>query len=267
MDTQTVVEFYQRSDEHSRMANTPLEYLRNKEIIARYLPPAPGKVLDVGGATGAYSFWLAEKGHSVTLVDLTPKHIEQALEIQKTAAHQLSSALVADARDLPFPEGTFDVVLLMGPLYHLVDRDDRAQALREAHRVAKVGGTVLVAAISRYASMMDGFFDALVSDPEFVEILARDLLTGLHRDTSRSQRYFTDAYLHLPEELELEIRGSGLRSEGVLAVTGFGWLLPGLTSKLADPVFRDLLLNNLRTVESRPELMGVSSHFMAIGRK
>lgn len=265
MKPNKVIEFYEGSDEHLRMARNPLEYLRSKEILLRHLPPPPAKILDAGGATGAYSFWLAELRYQVTLVDFTPKHIEQALEIQYSTAFRLKAALLGDARELPFSKGEFDAVLLMGPLYHLVERNDRIRVLKEACRVVIPGGPIIAAAISRYASMLDGFFDGLAADPEFVAIMDRDLQTGFHQDTSRSKRYFTDAYLHRPNELEAEFRDSGLIFNGLTAVTGFGWIVPDLKNKLDDPAYREVLLTTLRQVEDRPELMGVSSHFIGVG--
>lgn len=267
MDTNPIVAFYGRSDEHGRMARNPLEYVRSKELLARHLPPPPCRVLDVGGATGAYSFWLADLGYEVTLVDFSPHHIDAVQGLQQTAAHRLKAALVGDARGLEFADDSFDAVLVMGPLYHLLERNDRVRALSEARRAVVQGGLVAATVISRYASMMDGFFEGLIADPEFVPIMHRDLQTGIHQDTSRAQQYFTDAYLHRPDELEAEWNASGLNLEGIRAITSFGWTIPDLTTKWNDLAFRENLLATIRLVDQRPELLGVSSHLMALGRK
>ena len=86
------------------------------------------------------------------MVDLTPLHVERALEL---ASGDFTAAL-GDARALAAPDGSFDVVLLLGPLYHLLEREDRLCALAEARRVVPTGGLVAAAAISRFASLLDG---------------------------------------------------------------------------------------------------------------
>ena len=71
-----VREFYEnRYDEDRRFADNPLEFIRSQEIIARYVTKSRLAVADISGATGRYSYWLAEQGHEVHLLDLTARHI------------------------------------------------------------------------------------------------------------------------------------------------------------------------------------------------
>ena len=265
--TNEVVHFYQHYDEDNRMSRNPLEYLRCKEIISRYLANECLRIVDIGGATGAFSFWLASLGHSVDLVDITPKHIELAVQRQQELGVKLSSALVCDARQLPYENDSFDIVLLMGPLYHLQNKEDRIKCIQEAYRILKPNGVVLCEVISRYASMMDGFFCGLVKDPDFVDIFLRDIETGVHTDTSMSKQYFTDAYFHMPNEVHAELSEVGFHVEKLVAVTSFGHIIPGLDNKLKDENFRELLLKTIRLVETDAAIMGVSSHFIGIGKK
>lgn len=90
--------------------------MRCKEIISRYLINDTMDILDIGGGTGAFSFWLNEQGHRVSLIDFIPKHINIAKRHEIEKKTQLVSADVGDARKLPFDDGSFDLVLLMGPL-------------------------------------------------------------------------------------------------------------------------------------------------------
>jgi len=267
MANQNVLDFYEKVEEHTRMQNNPLEFIRCKEIISRYLPNHKARVLDVGGATGVFSFWMAELGHSVDLVDFTPKHIAQAKAINENVKDKLHSAIVGDARNLEFPDGTFDVVVMMGPLYHIVDRADRIKALNEARRVLRKGGVLICEAISRYASTTDGFVEGLGNDSDFFEILTRDLKTGYHKDTSKIQRYFTDAYFHFPQELIDEIKEASFELSDIISVETFGHLIPDIGTKLEDETFKANLLSTIRLIEKNRDIMGISSHFMGIGTR
>jgi SAM-dependent methyltransferase len=93
-----------------------LEFVRTREIILRHLPQRQLRILDVGGGTGVHARWLAEAGHEVVVVDIVPRHVEAANEL---GALGLSvTAQLGDARRLAHTDGSFDVVLLLGPLYH-----------------------------------------------------------------------------------------------------------------------------------------------------
>ena len=229
-----------------------LEFERTKEILARILPPAPARVVDVGGAAGAYSFWLAARGYAVDLIDASPRLVEEARRRNAAAAAGIGSAKVGDARALPHASGTAAAVIVMGPLYHLVDADDRALALREAHRVLAPGGIVAAAAMR---------------DPRFVAIRDRDLLDGQHRNTTERADYFTTAYFHRPEELRSELEAAGFGGVAVLGVEGPCWLLADFDGRWADPESRADLLDVARRLEAEPAVVGVSAHLLGIGRK
>jgi len=265
--TSDVAEWYgDLYDEDSRLADHPLEYIRVKRIISRYLTDAPMAIADVGGASGIYSFWLAELGHEVSLVDLTPRHIELARARADATGNHLHSYHCADARHLPFDDATFDLVLEMGPLYHLQNRNDRLDVLREACRVLKPGHLVMCQVISRWASLIDGFQYGFVADAYFREIMINDMATGCHNNPQKTDHYFTTAYFHRPNEIKEELEQTGLSDISLLAVEGFatGKDTEGL---LADPVTASALMDCLDETEITPELLGVSSHIMAIGLK
>jgi 2-polyprenyl-3-methyl-5-hydroxy-6-metoxy-1,4-benzoquinol methylase len=154
-DSESVIAHYEATREESRLATGlgRIELLRTQEILHRYLPPPPAQVLDVGGGTGVHAEWLAEEGFNVHLVDLSERHVEK-VRADLTAAGV--TAELGDATSLEHPDGSFDVVLLLGPLYHLIERGARLEALREARRVVRPGGPVFVAAINRFASLFDG---------------------------------------------------------------------------------------------------------------
>ena len=261
--------YYNRGLEAGRLFRSHglLEFARTQEIILRHLPPPPCTVIDVGGGPGAYACWLASLGHHVTLVDAVPPHVEQARDASaRQADTPLAGCRVGDARRLEEGDGTVHAVLLLGPLYHLTERRDRLQALREARRVLEPGGLLFAAAVGRYASLLSGLADNLLGDPDFAAIVARDLRDGQHRNPT-DKDYFTTTFFHRPEELEAEVREAGFDLIDLLGVEGPGWLLPDLEQRWADPVERERLLEAARVVEREPTLLGLPPHLLAIGRK
>lgn len=261
-----ILEYYGLGKEAKRLDGISLEKLRTQELITRHIQNPPAKVLDVGGASGVYSFWLSQKGYEVHLVDIVPDHIEQANAFSKESQIKLVSANIGDARELNFKDCSFDVVLLLGPLYHLTEKEDRIKALKEAKRVLKQGGIVFCAAISRFASLLDGFHQGLVADTQFVSMMNQDLYNGQHRNKTKNQGYFTTAYLHHPDELKEEITNSGFALEGLFAIESFAQFIPEVERKCENKEYLELLLGTLRKIECDASLIGVSSHILGVGK-
>jgi SAM-dependent methyltransferase len=261
--------YYDRAPEESRLAldSCRLEEFRTRELILRHVPAPPAIVLDVGGAAGVYAFWLAERGYDVRLVDAVPRLVGVARERNERAVHRLTSCAVADARALPDADGSASVVLLLGPLYHLVHAHDRHAALVEAARVLKPAGILVAAGIARWASALDGLARELLRDREFGRIVERDLLDGRHENPTERLDYFTTAYFHRPEELKSEVANAGFEVAGLFGVEGPGWMLPDLAERWRDPERRDIVLRVARALESESSVLGCSAHLIVVGRK
>jgi len=264
-----IANYYQgRNDEANRLRHGEgwIEFARTQELIRRFLPPTPQRILDIGGAAGIYAEWLAGDGHDVHLIDPMPRHVEQALDVASGIDNPFTCAL-GDARALDQTDESVDVVLLLGPLYHLTERGDRIQALTEASRVLRPGGLCFAAAISRFASLFSGLAWGLLIDPEFREIVERDLRDGQHRNPADHPRWFTTAYFHHPDELEADAVEAGFELEGLYGVEGMpGWIIAA-SDRWDDPVYRDILLESARATESEPSLRGLSSHLLLVARK
>ena len=269
-DGQEILSFYERIDEVDRLGKVggQLELARMQELIRRFLPAPPGVVLDVGGGPGRYSCWLAERGYDVHLIDPVEKHVRQARQASGSQSeHPLASANLGDARSLDHGDGSADAVLLMGPLYHLTDRNDRLSALSEARRVLKPGGLLIAKAVNRFASLLSGLIDSNIDDPNFIPILRRDLEEGQHRGHPAGVGYFTTAFFHRPEELEAEVLEVGFDELGLYAVQGPGLLATDLEGRMSDPAKRAQLLDLIRAVEQEPTLLGVSTHLVVAATK
>lgn len=174
---------------------------------------------------------------------------------------------MGDARRLPQADEDAHVVLVMGPLSHLTSSVDRATALHEAFRVVRSGGVVAVAAISRYASALDGLGRRLSLDPQFVAIRDRDLVDGQHRNVTGHPDYFTTSYFHRPQDLLDELMAAGFSRVQVLGVEGPGWMLPDFDVRWSDPALRRDLLDVATALEAQPSILGVSAHLLGLGWK
>jgi ubiquinone/menaquinone biosynthesis C-methylase UbiE len=151
-----IIDYYSSFDEWGRLDREPLEFMVNWHFIKRNLPPG-GNVLDNGAGPGKYSIELAKLGYRVTLTDLTPRLVDIAKEkaAELGLACHFSDFLVRDARDLSgLPSEHFDASLMLGPLYHLQDEEDRVKAVQELRRVTKAGGIVFVAVRPRISKIL-----------------------------------------------------------------------------------------------------------------
>jgi ubiquinone/menaquinone biosynthesis C-methylase UbiE len=245
-------------------AHGELEQLRTLEILSRVLPPSPAVICDIGGAAGAYAFPLSERGYVVHLIDPIEFHLEQARARSTSSGITLGSVTKGDARCLSTPSSTADAVLLLGPLYHLVERADRLVALREAHRILKPQGVLVAAAISRFASLIDGLARGFFRDAQFRKIVADDLATGQHRNPTNQTAYFTTAYFHRPEALAAEVREAGFADIQIFAVEGPVWSAAHLGEVWDDPVQRKSLMEFLSLIEREPSAHGASAHLLAV---
>ncbi|OPA75366.1 hypothetical protein BVG16_22530 [Paenibacillus selenitireducens] len=148
-----IIDYYERYDEDGRLMKD--NYHRTEFLLTlRFLDPymIPGSsILDAGAGTGRYSFHLAEKGHMLTALDLTPKHVKLIQE--KANDLNLESRITAYLGNVMAMEGfedhSFDVVLCMGPLYHLSNLEEWKTCMKECLRVLKPGGTIAVAYVNR----------------------------------------------------------------------------------------------------------------------
>lgn len=259
--SERLLDHYGAFDEAGRLDRRAglLEEARTRELIDRYLPPG-ASVLDVGGGDGRYAEWLARKGHDVQLVDAVPRHVEQARA--RAGSPLLFTAGLGDARTLTAGDDTVDAVLLLGPLYHLVERADRIRALREARRVCRPGGVVIAAVISRLAPALDGLLDGWIVDPHkfrTVELQLEHGASGDHQEGFPAISTFHDA-----AQVAEEAHDAGLTVETVLGIQGPGWFRPDFEEVWRDAAMRERILWLARTVEAGPAGLTMSPHLLLV---
>jgi SAM-dependent methyltransferase len=269
IDAALLAYYTDHCDEAARLTATirgRLEAVRIREILGRYLPPPPARVADVGGGPGVHALWLQQAGHTVDLVDPVPRHVEAA------RAAGVRSAVLGDARSLPFADASYDLVLLAGPVYHLPPAG-RAAALREAARVTMPDGVVAAVGVNRYANL----FGAAIANQvdERRGVLDDILRTGF---SARNDRV-PQMYYHSPDELAAELGAAGLADVELVGLTGpGGWLTVALdrhfletgtplpaTLTAPDPL--GTALTAARDADAIPALTAASAQLMAIGHR
>ena len=256
-----VKKFYEEHSESDRETRMPLEFMRTREIISRYLTRENMNIADVAGGTGVYSFWLAGLGHQVHLLDLAQNQIDYAKKQSLKTNVMLASYTCSDARHLPYDDESLDIVLLMGALYHLQERNDRLQCLSEAKRVLKTNGVLLCTYISRYAAMI-GYYKWGNIDNSIIKLIDETLTTGKYENIP----WFTYAVYHTPDEIISEISDSHFSDPRLIAVEGFANAYDFDNFK-NDEYKLAQLLRHIEMTETKPELLGVSKDIIAVGVK
>ena len=258
-------EYYELGKEADRLASSGagrLEFERTQEIVLRHLPKPPATVADIGGGPGRYALWLAGLGYRVVHRDLVPLHVEQVRMTAGTGS-PIDSA-IRDARSLDLADASVDAVLLLGPLYHLSQRADRVQALREARRVVRPGGPVFGAAISRWATRLDGMLRLRIYEqvPAAADLIGPLERTGVMPPLMPGG---FNGFAHRPRQLRAEFASAGLAVEDLVCVEGASFLLNDLDDRAADDRAWQVILDSARAHERVPELMGLGSHLLATG--
>ena len=274
MSTDSVRTYYASFGERewARLENPDdgaVEFAVTCQAIATYLPPN-ARLLDIGGGPGRYTIWLAQRGHHVSLADLSP----ELLSIARTKIGQagvgamVEEVLEADARDLShWADDSFDAVLSLGPFYHLTDPDDRNRAAAELCRVLRVGGTAFVALMPRYAFLRRTLAipdeRRHLAQPGFIE---RVLEEGVFINDVPGR--FTDGYGVLPEEVSPFFEQHGFTTLALLAAEGIAVDSRTALSELAasDPIVYQAVLDVITRTASDPSILGMAAHLLYVGR-
>jgi len=258
-------EYYELGREAERLTETAqgrLEFERTQELLLRHLPTPPATVADIGGGPGRYATWLASLGYQVIHRDIVQLHVQQ---VRDAAANGLSiEAAVGDARALDLAASSVDAVLLLGPLYHLQRRPHRVQALAEARRVVRPGRPVLAAAISRWATRLDGMLRQRIylKYPDAGALIDEVERTGVLPPLGPGSFC---GFTHRPGQLRGEFRSAGLALADLVSIEGAAFLLNDLDLHISDEHDWQVVLESARAHERVPELLGIGPHLLAVG--
>jgi len=250
-----------------------IEFERTRELLLTHLPPAPAVIYDIGGGYGEYAWWLASLDYEVHLFDLSETNIHISADLaQEYPGTSLACAMVCDARSIPRSDDSADALLLMGPLYHITQRDERLDALCECRRLLKHGAPLFAAAITPYAPLLArtttyGVHDRWLENPDFIAMVERELRDGQHSNRGCYQRGIGDSYFHTSAALREELHIGGFTNAAVYGVVGAAWLAPNLDELWADPFSREALMHTVRLLDGHDEIIGLSTHILGVAIK
>ncbi len=254
-------EFYRSYNEEGRLLSRhgQVEYLTTMKYIGECLAgmSAPG-ILEVGAGTGRYSVELARQGYAVTAVELVAHNLE--LLRAKLNGSEPITAFQGNALDLSrFPADSFDLTLLLGPLYHLYTREDKLKALTEAVRVTKPGGYVFAAYCMNEPTVIQYVFGS----QHLREVLERDMLTPDWHCKSEPKEIFDLVRTEDIDSLDAELPADRLK---LVAADGAANYLRDLIDAMDEETFGRWMEYHFATCE-RQDLIGASHHTLDILRK
>lgn len=261
MEKNYLREFYEgHCDEDARLRSRHgmVEYLTTMRYVEKYLKPGD-RVIEIGAGTGRYSHALAQKGYQVDAVELLEHNIE--VFRRNTLPSEPVTIRQGNALDLSeFPDGVYDITLLLGPMYHLYTAEEQKKALTEALRVTKPGGIVFAAYCGSDATVIQYcFVRGMFRDPRNLA-LADPMTFKLGSDPAH---IFA---LHRREDIDALMDGlpvQRLHFAGTDMATGY---LRDTVDQMDDEMYELYLQYHFATCE-RPDLVGASNHFLDIFRK
>ena len=258
MNEENLITYYNKFNEDKRLThrhgivefNTTIKYI--DEILKKIDNP---KIIDVGAGCGKYSIYLSDKGYNVTAVELIKHNLMTLKRKNKNV-----KAYQGNALDLSkFKDNSFDMVLLFGPLYHLISMEDKLKALMEAKRIVKEGGFILISYyMNEYAIIKHGFMDNNI----IFAIKNSDVDENFHITPKETDLY---SMVRIKDINYLKSKAK-LKRVKIISQDGPSDYIRQVINKMDDETFNIYLNYHLKTCE-RKELLGASSHILDIVEK
>ncbi len=258
MNEENLINYYNKFNEDKRLNSRhgQVEFITSLKYIKEYLKDMDSpKILDIGAGCGKYSITLADLGYDVTAIELV-KHNLRVIE-QKS---KNVKAYQGNALDLSrFSDESFDLVLLFGPMYHLCNDKDKVQALKEAKRVTRKDGIIMVAyCMNDYCVITHGF-----KDNNIVECLNQNMLDNDYKCLSRETDLYSVVRIEDINYINQQVK---LYREKIITPDGPANYIRSVLNKMDEDTFNIFLDYHLKTCE-RSDMIGAAAHTLDILRK
>src|SRR6056297_22779 len=261
----SIIDYYNNYDEEGRLTQDKaqkLEYITTTYVLDKIIPKE-SKLLELGAGTGRYSFYYAKQGHQVTATDVVPKHIEE-MENKFNNNQEIKNMEIElmDAADLSsYQDNIFDVVLSLGPLYHMRKRKKRQQSVKESLRVLKEDGILAVAYINKF------FVLALLAQnnnlrEDYIDMI---LKSGKVEGEPKNE-FLANAYFSSPKEIEELLNQFNTKKLDHIGTDGIAILLQDMLNVMDDDEYKNWFMYHLETCNEK-SLLGYSNHGLYISKK
>ena len=252
--------YYETHDEDGRLLSRTgqIEYLTTMRYIEKYLKPGM-RILEIGAATGRYSHTLARMGYQVDAIELLEHNIR--IFKQNTQPGENITITQGNAIDLStFPSDTYDMTLLLGPMYHLFTQEEQHAALSESLRVTKPGGLLFTAYCNNEATIYNFcFMRGYLMDPHFFPLIDKETF----KCTSNPEDRFT---LHRPEEIDALMADLPARRLHFLGTDMMTQYIKDTIENMTEEMYQYYLKYHFLICE-RPDMIGITNHYLDICRK
>jgi SAM-dependent methyltransferase len=255
-----------------------LEFEITMHFLRKYLPEE-GRILDAGGGPGRYTIELAKMGYEVVLQDISPEQLRIAKQnfqqCDEQVAKRVTRIVEGSITDLSeFEDGSFDSVLSLGALSHLIVESERKTAAGELVRVLREGSPIFVSGIGRFAVFRTILRDlpGELMDPDHVAMLRTGVHHGhmIHEDGKdhRKSTSFPDAYFLLPEELPKLFEDCGVKTLELASCEGLSAHVKEATNLLYEDKEKwEIWFQMLLDTCTEPSIVGMGEHILYVGKK
>jgi ubiquinone/menaquinone biosynthesis C-methylase UbiE len=246
-----------------------LEFAINKAWIQKFVPEPGSRILDIGGGPGRYSIWLAAQGYRVTLADLSPDLLAIARQKAGEEGVKLEDIVEANAIDLSrFADDSFDAVLCLGPMYHLLEESDRSAVAGELFRVVRHRGHAFVAFLNHLSALRA----AVNQDLPFFTPYTFDLVKRWHYDHVMDfpvAGIFSPAWVVHPRDVAPFMERSGFRTVELVSSQSIAGDVQAHLALFRErqPELYDWVLGELVMLANDPTVIGSAWHLLYIGQK
>lgn len=262
-----VVSFYEKYDEESRLTTNnarKVEFTITTTILNKYIQEH-NKILELGAGTGIYSFYYADRGNDVLATDITPRYIDIIKQKLKKRKNSISlSTEVADATNLSnYESESFDVVLCLGPMYHLINVYDREKCIKESLRVLKKGGILAIAYINKHFilnTVMSGNKKFLTKN--FVD---KVMNTGVIREGEK-ECFWTEAFFTTPIEMEAFVTKFNIEIIDHVGTDGLSPFFKDFVDNMNEEEYATWLHYSLNSCREK-SILGMNNHGLLLCKK
>ena len=207
--------------------------------------------------------------------DLSETNIKLSKELAgEYPGCSLAASEVCDARKVPRADNSADAVLLMGPLYHIIDYCERIRALKECCRLLKPGGVIFSAALTPFSVLLDKLTvyspggGSYLENPDFLAMVERELNDGCHLNPNKEvYAGLGSSHLHTAKALKAELEAGGFSETVVHGVMGGAWLANNIDELWKNEKSRNVLMTTVRLLDTHEEIIGLSGHLLAVSSR